>query len=35
VGLLPIWGVMAAYRTAQTLILVAIWRSRVWARIVI
>lgn len=35
VGLLPIWGAMMAYRTAQTLILVAIWRSRIWARIVI
>jgi multidrug resistance protein, MATE family len=35
VGLLPIWGAMMAYRTAQTLLLIAIWRSRVWARIVI
>lgn len=35
VGLLPIWGAMMAYRTAQTLILVAIWRSRIWARIVV
>jgi Na+-driven multidrug efflux pump len=31
-GLLPIWGLMLAYRAAQTLSFVAVWRARRWAR---
>jgi len=34
-GLLPIWGLMLCYRAAQTLSFIAVWRSRIWARIVV
>ncbi len=32
-GLLPIWGLMLCYRATQTLSFIAVWRSRIWARI--
>jgi putative MATE family efflux protein len=34
-GLLPIWGLMLCYRAAQTLLFIAVWRSRIWARVVV
>lgn len=34
-GLLPIWGLMLCYRATQTLLFIAVWRSRIWARIVV
>ncbi len=34
-GLLPIWGLMLCYRAAQTLSFIAVWRSRIWARIAV
>jgi putative MATE family efflux protein len=34
-GLLPIWGLMLCYRAAQTLAFIAVWRSRIWARVVL
>lgn len=34
-GLLPVWGLMLCYRAAQTLAFIAVWRSRIWARVVL
>jgi putative MATE family efflux protein len=32
-GLLPVWGLMLCYRGGQTLAFIAVWRSRLWARV--